>query len=132
MASPPSRIRSPRYRAFSLPESVAALGLVAALVALGLGTGRAAAENTRVARARAELVVLQTTLEVERARLIARETRQPSSAWVGAQALRSETLDPWGSPYHLLPADGAGTRRRVVSAGPDGELATEFDNVHPD
>lgn len=119
-------------RGFTLPEVVATLGLAAALVALGLGAGRRAVEYAQVARARAELAVLLTSHEVERVRLVTGQTREGSSPRMSGPLPRFATLDPWGNPYHVLPADGAGTRLRVVSAGPDGDLATEFDNVHPD
>lgn len=127
-----SRLRLLAHRAFTLPEVVATLGLAAALVALGLGTGRRAVEYAQVGRARAELVVLLTAHEVEQARLVVGEAREGSSSRMSGHQPRSEMLDPWGNPYYLLPAGGGGTHLRMVSAGPDGDLATEFDNVHPD
>ncbi len=47
-------------------------------------------------------------------------------------AARPALADPWDRPYLYRPPTGSGRRGCVFSAGPDGDPATESDNVLPD
>lgn len=118
----PPRARDPR--GFTLLELVLVLGIVGTLASIAMPRLAEAAERGRVARAIADIVVLQSEIA-------AHEPLPASLADIGRAGLR----DPWGHPYRyarLQGATGAQPRKDkslvpinsdfdLYSMGPDGQ-----------
>lgn len=109
--------------AFTLVELLAVLAVAGVLMGLGVAVAAGLQSQGREARAQAGLARLVQAVEERRAQ----SGGLPAGVDFAALAAGAgEAVDPWGRPYAYEVTGGS---YRLWSTGPDGDPATQADNV---